>query len=711
MSANTTLYSFAVDGLEPGTFQVLSFSGTEALSAPTAFTVVAISTEKGFSRSEILGKEAVFTIHVNGDHPLRGLVASLTEEPVEGAAHRYVVEVRSRLFLAGQQAHCRVFRGKSAPQVLGSVLEEIGYDSSSWRAELAGNYPELELLVQYNESDLAFFQRLSERWGIWYSERVEDGAVVMVLGDDNSKLPESEQSEPMAHKPGAGMIEDSFDAMYELRRYNGPKRGKVRASSYHYDEPGTVQRGGNGAGREWSLHDTGFNTAAELTEHARRLLEADNLAHDRIHCSTHNPKLRAGRKFSISRDKGRGFDGEYIIHSVHHHGTQEGSVLGAGGNSHYSNEITAQPAQLPFRPPQATPRPRVTGVLVAKVDGPDDPYAHLDDAGRYRLRLPFDDAQRDPGEATPAVRLAQPYAGPGYGLHLPIHRGADMVLAFEDGDVDRPIALGALPNPAQKSPVAARNRTQAILRSEKGNQILLEDLADKTRIAATSATGQSLVLDDVPDTAGILLQTVHKHRLRLDDKGDTLELSVSDGTHSLTILSKKGIATLRTKSGHTLQLDDDKKAVSLQSAGGHLVKLDDDGGLVTIQDGKGKHVIQIDAGGKVTVKTEGDLELSAKGSLKMKAKDVSIQSESGPVDIKAAQALNLQGMEAHLKADQKIQVEAGMDAGIKAGLNLKLEGSVNVESKAGVANKMTGTLTNVESSALNTIKGAMVMIN
>ena len=105
MSANTTLYSFAVDGLEPGTFQVLSFSGTEALSAPTAFTVVAISTEKGFSRSEILGKEAVFTIHVNGDHPLRGLVASLTEEPVEGAAHRYVVEVRSRLFLAGQQAH------------------------------------------------------------------------------------------------------------------------------------------------------------------------------------------------------------------------------------------------------------------------------------------------------------------------------------------------------------------------------------------------------------------------------------------------------------------------------------------------------------------------------------------------------------------------------------------------------------------------------
>jgi hypothetical protein len=44
-------------------------------------------------------------------------------------------------------------------------------------------------------------------------------------------------------------------------------------------------------------------------------------------------------------------------------------------------------------------------------------------------------------------------------------------------------------------------------------------------------------------------------------------------------------------------------------------------------------------------------------------------------------------------------------------LNVKLEGQVNVESNAGVINKMTGTMTNVESSAINTIKGAMVMIN
>jgi type VI secretion system secreted protein VgrG len=515
----------------------------------------------------------------------------------------------------------------------------------------------------------------------------------------------------MEYRPGAGLVEQSFDALYSLRRTNRLRKGTPRLSSYDYQQPGAVQRGSAGSGKPtWTRHDVSAKSAAELSERSRRLLDSDNVSQDRLTCTSHNPLLRAGARFSISRAHGWSFGGDYVAVSVHHEGSQEGSVLGNGTNSHYSNRIVAQPLSLAFQPSPA-PRPQVSGVLVAKVEGPDGPYAHLDDAGRYRTRLPFDESSAHPGEAMPPIRLSQPYAGPGYGLHLPIHRQADLVLAFEDGDIDHPIALGALPNPAQKSPVTAQNKTQSILQTASGNLILLDDLDGKTRVVLRSATGQELVLDDTADTAGLLLSTVHKHRLHLDDKGDALELSVSDGAHRLRIESSRGIITLRTKSGHVLQLDDTHKSATLQSAAGHGLHLDDDNGLVTLQDAKGKHRVQIDASGGIAIQTDGDLDFSAKGSLKIKAKDVSIQSDSGAIDIHSAQALNLQGMEANLKADQKLQVESGMDASIKAGMNLKLEGSLNVESKAGVANKMTGTLTNVESSALNTIKGAMVLIN
>ncbi len=712
MSADTTLYSFEVDGLDAATFAVLSFTAEEAVSTPTNLRVVAVSREKGLPRDEMVGKEAFLTIHLNGEHKIHGVVAEFHEEPFSDILSRYEVVVRGRLDLMNFGAHCRVFQGKTAPQILTTLLEEAGVDAKSYKLALKGTYPPLDMHVQYNETDFTFFSRTAETAGIFHFEEIQGDDVVLVLADDNSAFPPSEQTDPLEYRPGAGLVEQTFDAMYSLRRSNSLQRGKARLSGYDYEQPGAVQRGSNGSAKgEWTRHEVGAKTAAELTDISRRVRESDNVLHDRVSCTTHNPMLRCGGKFAISQQFGWGFGGDYIAISVSHEGAQEGSLLGSGADSHYSNNVVAQPVALPFRPPLATPRPRIPGVLVAKVDGPDGPYAHLDDAGRYRARFPFDESDKGPGEATPPLRLSQPYAGPGYGLHLPLHKGSDLVLAFEDGDIDKPVALGALPNPAQKSPVSARNKSQSVLKSASGNQLTLDDQEGKTRAILVSSTGQQLVLDDIPDTAGALLQTVHKHRLHLDDKNDSLELSVSDGTHFLKILSKKGILTLQTKSGHVLQLDDDKKAVSLQTAGGHLLKLDDDGGLVTLQDGKGKHVIQIDAGGGISLKTEGDLQISAKGSLKMKAKDVSIQSDSGAIDVKSAQALNLQGMNANLKADQKLQLDAGMDAGLKAGTNLKLEGSINVESKAGVANKMTGTMTNVESSAINTIKGAMVMIN
>jgi type VI secretion system secreted protein VgrG len=712
MSADTTLYNFSVDGLSAGTFAVLSFVAEEALSTATSFQTVVVSKEKGLSREEMVGKEAVFSIHVNGEHALHGIVAEFHEEPFTDVLSRYEIVVKSRLELMNFGAHCRIFQGRTAPQILTALLEEAGVDPKSYKLALTGTYPALDMRVQYNETDFAFFSRTAEAVGIFHFEEIDDDDVVLVLADDNFAFPPSRQTDPLEYRPGAGLVERTYDAMYSLRRSNSLQRGKARFSGYDYEQPGAVQRGSNGTGNgEWTRHETGAKSAAELTDISRRVRESDNISHDRVTCTTHNPMLRAGGKFSISQQFGWGFGGDYVAVSVLHEGSQEGSVLGSGADSHYTNRVVAQPIALPFRPAMSTARPRIPGVLVAKVDGPDGPYAHLDDAGRYRARFPFDESSKGPGEATPPLRLSQPYAGPGYGLHLPLHKGSDLVLAFEDGNIDKPVALGALPNPSQKSPVAAGNKSQSVLKSATGNQLLLDDQGGKTRVVLQSSTGQQLFLDDVPDTAGALLQTVHKHRLLLDDKNDTLELSVSDGAHSLKILSEKGILTLRTKSGHFLKLDDDKKAVSLQTAGGHLLKLDDNGGQVTLQDGKGKHVVQIDAGGGISLTTEGDLQLSAKGSLKMKAKDVSIQSDSGAIDVKSAQALNLQGMNANLKADQNVAIQAGMEAGLKAGTNLQLEGTINVESKAGVANKMTGVMTNVESSAINTIKGAMVMIN
>lgn len=709
--ADTSLYSFSVTGLPDGRFAVLRFEGNESISGPSWIKLLAISPERGLEHDDLVGKEGVLKIHLNGDHQLHGVICEFHEEPFGDNLSRYEIFLRGQVALLEYNADCRVFQQKSSKDILEEVLNGAGLDAKSFKMSLKGTYAPLDMHVQYNESDFAFFSRTAERDGIFYFEQVDGDDVVLVLGDDNSVFPASAQDKPMQYKPGTGLVETAYDALYSLRRSNSIHRGKIGLSGYDYEKPGAIQRGnasgvGNG---DWTHHEVGVKSSADATSDSRRILESDRMVRDRVTAVTHNPLLRSGTKFQISQEFGYGFGGDYLLVEIRHEGSQEGSMLGNGVDSHYKNEIIAQPLALAFRPMLKTPRPRISGVIVAKSDGPDGPYAHLDDSGRYRARLPFDQSAAGPGQATPPIRLSQPYSGPGYGLHLPMHKGVDLVLAFEDGDIDKPIALGAVPNPANKSPVTTSNRSQSTLKSASGNIVVLDDLEGKTKIEMISSGKHKALFDDTPDTAGILVETTKKNRLKLDDKNMSLELSTGDKKHSFTILDEKGIATLTTNSGHVLTLDDEKKLIQLQSAKGHVLKLDDEGDLITLADSQGKHTIQIDASGKISIKTDGDFELEAKGAIKMKGKDVSIEA-TGKMDIKAAQDLKVKAMNINAKGDQKVAIEAGMDASMK-GLNLKLEGSMNVESKAGVANKMTGTMTNVESSAINTIKGAMVMIN
>ncbi len=714
-SADTSLFSFSATGLEEDTFTLLRFEAKEMISGPSWIHLSVVSEQRGLEHDDLIGKEGVLQIHLNGEHQIHGVICQYLEEPFDAQRSRYEFVLRGRVALLEYRTHCQVFQKKSSKEVLEDLLKQSGMDAKSYKLLLTGSYGPMDLQVQYNESDFAFFSRTAEREGIFYFDQTAGENTVLVLGDANSAFVPSSQTKPMEYRPGAGMVETDFEALYSLQRSNQIHLGKIALSGYNYKMPGSVIRSealasGNGESVE---HDVSLESAVDATTNSRLRLESERMVRDRIRATTHNPKLRAGTKFQISTTQGYGFGGDYLLVEIHHEGSQEGSLLGSGLDAHYKNEIFAQPVALPYRTPQTTRRPKVAGVIVAKSDGPQGPYAHLDEEGRYRARLPFDQSSSGPGEALPPLRLAQPYAGPGYGLHLPIHPGADLVLAFEDGDIHRPIALGAVPNPATKTPVAASNRSQSTLRSASGNLLVLDDLEKKTKIQLTSAGKHKVLLDDEAETSGIVLETNHKQRLKLDDKGSSLELSVSDNSHALTLVAGKdgkGTASLKLKSGQVLQLDEVHQTVTLQTAKGHVLQFDDDLDKITISDSKGKHTIEIDASGKITLKTEGDLQLEAKGSLDLKAKDIHLQA-TGKLDLKAAQDLSIQGMNVSAKADQMVAIQAGMDAGIQAGMNLKLEGSLNVESKAGVANKMTGTMTNVESSALNTIKGAMVMIN
>jgi hypothetical protein len=118
----------------------------------------------------------------------------------------------------------------------------------------------------------------------------------------------------------------------------------------------------------------------------------------------------------------------------------------------------------------------MAGSLHARVDAEGaGNYAELDTQGRYKVRLPFDtDTAHGAGKASHFVRMAQPYSGPDYGVHFPLHKGAEVLLTFVDGDPDRPVISGAVPNPETASPVTAANQTKSIFRDNYGNELVFD---------------------------------------------------------------------------------------------------------------------------------------------------------------------------------------------------------------------------------------------
>jgi type VI secretion system secreted protein VgrG len=148
----------------------------------------------------------------------------------------------------------------------------------------------------------------------------------------------------------------------------------------------------------------------------------------------------------------------------------EGDAEGA----RYANTFRAVPdeAGFTYRPPRATPRPRiggvVTGVIQPGPEGETGGVARIDEFGRYTVELHLDTAQHGEQKASHPMRMMQPFAGPDYGVHLPLRRGTEVLVAFANGDPDRPVILGAVYNATVPSPVVASSANKHRIKTAAG---------------------------------------------------------------------------------------------------------------------------------------------------------------------------------------------------------------------------------------------------
>jgi type VI secretion system secreted protein VgrG len=510
-------FALTVSALAPDTFEVVSFSGHEALSTLYAFDLVLLSRrEDRVDPEAVIASPATFTLHgQDGAFAYHGLACSFeqTGQVDDFTFYRLRLVPRPHLLTLGENN--RIFLDKP----LNAFLEEIfraeglapGMDFE-WR--LAKSYPKWPHVSQFRETSFAFVSRWLERDGLYYFfEQGPSGARMVITDTKAAHQPLPGKTELRYQTPSGLVPEADLEAVFDFRRCLRPVPASVLLADWNYETPSVDLKAqapvldvGRGAMRLFGDH---FRTIQEGRDLAAIRAEELLCRRDVAEGSTSFPGLTAGRLFRLANHFQDSLNREYLVTAVRHEGRQFAFLTAGLGLRHepdgspetyYRNAFHAIPSNVQFRPERATPWPRQEGLFSGVIDGAgSDKYAEVDEAGRYKVRLAYDRSGREGGKASMWLRLAQPYGGADHGLHFPLHKGCEVVLACQDGDPDRPVILGSLPNPDHKSVVTSANQTRVNLETGGKNQIYFEDKEGSQRALLQSTTTQSFLRLGVPN--------------------------------------------------------------------------------------------------------------------------------------------------------------------------------------------------------------------
>jgi type VI secretion system secreted protein VgrG len=398
----------------------------------------------------------------------------------------FKVTVVPRLWNLTQSKHSRIFTNVSLPQILEAVLKDEGILTSHYRLELKHRHPVREHVCQYRESSFDFLSRWLEREGIHYFFEHDGDHEVVVFADSNSSF--APISSPIVRYQPVTQGEMGSEGAHRVRTVYRSKPTKVTLFDHDPLRPSLEVKGSTAidAGAVGEIVRWGDNFADPAEAAREATLRAEEVASSRETFEIEVKKLglRSGFAFELADHPVLTQNGELFVTRLRHEAVlaMEDSALlevcGLPKKTGYQVTAYARRTAVTFRPERVTAWPRITGVVDATVDGAGSgDYAQLDEHGRYKVTFHFDESDLVDGSRSTFIRRLQPHGGSVEAFHFPLRKGTEVHVMFLGGDPDKPVLVGAAPNMATPSKVAAGNNTKNVIHTGGETRIEMEDAA------------------------------------------------------------------------------------------------------------------------------------------------------------------------------------------------------------------------------------------
>jgi type VI secretion system secreted protein VgrG len=487
---------------------VEAFAADEEVHGIGGRDVIVVSTNAHVPLEPLLGQHAALELTLaNGSRTcFSGDVTEIAMLGSDGGFARYRLRLSPWLWRLSQVRNCRVWQDTTIIDIVDSVFKSY-LPLARWRwsdeaRSFMDNAVPRSYCCQYRESDLDFVQRLLTEEGLaWRFEQGEDGLTAVLFANSTrlTAIPEDPSSEADGgirfHGAHACEGQDTVQTLRSKRSLGASlstvlsydyKTKKVKAAS----SPSLLQNGKRLPPLE-SFDVPGqyaFATSDQARRYADIQMEGREARAQMWSGSSTLRTLRAGTRltvldtplkhlgdapaFMVLRVVSVGVNNmpppaqqalaelfgpipELLQEIVRNDETADFSLaVEQARKTGYANHFEAIRAEVTWRPQlpgtdgRSHTRPTAPGsqtAIVVGADGSDCPNGadelYCDRLGRVRIRFHWQE-----GTASCWVRVAQRAAGGGMGFQFLPRIGTEVLVKFLEGDIDRPIIVGALYN-------------------------------------------------------------------------------------------------------------------------------------------------------------------------------------------------------------------------------------------------------------------------
>ncbi len=469
--------SFPNDDGPASTLVVNTIDAFEALSQPFEFTVELLSDDPNIALKDLQGKMmCVQLVRRNGTmRYFTGRVFSFGLKSVDGGVSHYEAKLAPWYKYLSMRKDNYLFHYNTLYQQTASIFGDYG-GLAEWEWRVQGATGVMTDACQYDESDSNYLERRWVNAGIIYWFEHTESGHTLVLSDDSTATEQIDGNPEIPFQRHAGATEE--DGVHEWSPARTVAQGSVSLASYDFKAPRpattslpTVQQQGDVPSIE-SYEYTGafgFKDGGDARGLAQLRMEAMEAAGKQFSGLGNNRNVQPGRWFRLSGhfdEDPRGSDDqarEFLITEVTHSASNNYHIK-TTSESHYENRLSAIRKIIPWRAARGANcvETKIHGIQTATVVGPPGEEIHTDQYGRVRVQFHWDRVGSNDDKSSAWIRVATPWAGANFGMTSIPRIGTEVLVQFMDGNPDRPIITGMVPNADTMPPWSLPdNKTQS----------------------------------------------------------------------------------------------------------------------------------------------------------------------------------------------------------------------------------------------------------